>query len=50
MSFNEVMNLIDRIITEGARTLTLEDLDALMVVLPKIRDELEAEAAPEEGM
>jgi len=50
MSFNEVMNLIDRIITDGARTLTLEDLDALMVVLPKNRDELEAEAAPEEGM
>lgn len=44
------MNLIDQIISEGARTLALEDLDALMLVLPKIRDELEAEAAPEEGM
>jgi uncharacterized membrane protein YkvA (DUF1232 family) len=50
MSFNRTMNVIDRIITEGARTLTLEDLDALMVVLPKVRDELEAEASPEEGM
>lgn len=49
-AFNKSMNLIDRIITEGARTLTLEDLDALMMVLPKIRDQLEAEASPEEGM
>jgi uncharacterized membrane protein YkvA (DUF1232 family) len=49
-AFNQSMNLIDRIITEGARTLTLEDLDALMMVLPKIRDELAAEASPEEGM
>lgn len=47
---SEGMNLIDQIITEGAKTLTLEDLDALMVVLPKIRDELETEASPEAGM
>ncbi len=44
------MNLIDQIISEGARQLTLEDLDALMVVLPKIRDELEMEASPETAM
>jgi uncharacterized membrane protein YkvA (DUF1232 family) len=50
MYLNGEMNLIDRIINEGARTLTLEDLDALMVVLPKIRDEFEVEASPEEGM
>ena len=44
------MNLIDRIINQGSRRLTLEDLDALMVVLPKVRDELETEASPETGM
>ncbi len=44
------MNLIDQIIAEGARHLTLEDLDTLMLVLPSIRDDLETSASPETAM
>lgn len=44
------MNLVDQIISEGARQLTLEDLDALLVVLPTLKDRLETEASPEQGM
>jgi uncharacterized membrane protein YkvA (DUF1232 family) len=49
LGFNDgIMNLIDHIINDGARRLTLEDLDALMVVLPSLRDQFEDEAADEE--
>jgi len=44
------MNLVEQIISEGARQLTLEDLDALLVVLPTLKDRLETEASPEQGM
>ena len=44
------MELVSQIIAEGARRITLEDLDALMLVLPKLRDDLETEASEETGM
>jgi uncharacterized membrane protein YkvA (DUF1232 family) len=45
------MDLVSQIIADGARRVTLEDLDALMVVLPKLKDDLETgAAADEEGL
>ena len=44
------MNLMEKIITDGAQYLTLEDLDALMVVLPALRDRLEENAEVEPAM
>ncbi len=44
------MDLVSQIIADGARRVTLEDLDALMVVLPKLKDDLETGASEEEGM
>lgn len=44
------MDLVSQIIAEGARRITLEDLDALMLVLPKLKDDLETEASEETGM
>jgi len=48
--FNTDMNLVDQIISEGSRSLALEDLDALMLVLPQLKDQLETEASPEYAM
>ena len=44
------MDLVSQIISDGARTVTLEDLEVLMVVLPKLKDEMETESAEEVGL
>lgn len=44
------MNLVSQIIADGARRITLEDLEVLMMVMPKLKDDLETEAVDEDGL
>ena len=44
------MNVVDQIISEGARRLTLEDVDALMVVMPALKEQLETDPEIEPAM
>lgn len=44
------MNVIEKCIIDGSRWVSLEDLDALMVALPLVRDSLEDRARDEAGL